>query len=115
MTGSKQNSTIAHEDALLEFIRQFQAENNSETPSRRDMAREFNTSTSVINYWLGSLKKRDIISYEHYKPKTIVINTLRTVSLFICPVLGCKETSTYPYLKCRQHNRTMHERQFREL
>lgn len=40
---------------LYEYILEFKAEHDGNSPSRRQMADRFNASTSVVTYWLEAL------------------------------------------------------------
>jgi DNA-binding transcriptional MocR family regulator len=91
-----------HDNALYRYIREFQAENKSESPSRRQMAEKFETSTSVITLRLRRLRKRGFIDYPNKIFKTIHILNMRTFRLWVCPL--CDFTSLEENSVCPKHS-----------
>jgi hypothetical protein len=81
------------------------------------MAKEFNTSTSVINYYLNTLKEWGMIDLDKRSFRDIKIAGLREVTLYVCPVRGCPvHTTEYnPPLPCPDHHQALVPRLFREL
>lgn len=101
--------------SLLVFIREYQAVNHGESPSRREMADHLGTSTtSVVNYYLTRMANDGQIAYDPYKPRSIVILSLREFVIHACPVVGCRNNGN-PYDKCPDHDRTFKPVKAREL
>ena len=95
-------------DALLDFIRQYQADNGGRSPSRRDMCPLLETDTvSVVNYYIGLLLKDGSIELDKYQPRSIMIVGMRTFRLWVCPYEGCDELSNFIGATCSRHNLEM--------
>jgi hypothetical protein len=104
MSGKKQARSAANALLLLDYMKQFQRE-YKRTPTLRECADNFSTSTSVISYWL----REQLVPMGHVRLTEKIargieiVDERRHLAAYVCPMPECTFFTSSKSMHCPDH------------